>query len=185
MAVQIARWQFTVSDYARMREIGILTEDDRVELIDGEVRPMTPIGPQHAAIVNRLNRLLAQQLGAPAIVSVQNPIQLDDHSEPQPDLAVLRSRADFYAQALPRPTDVLLLIEVADSTAAYDRNEKVPRYAAAGIPEVWLVDIAGLTLEQYTQPRNGRYYTQRVLERGESAQADGVALAVAVEQLFA
>src|SRR5215216_6351059 len=120
MAIQIARWQFTVTDYARMRETGILSEDDRVELIDGEVRPMSPIGPPHAAIVNRLNRLMSRQLGELAIVSVQNPIQLSDYTEPQPDLAVLHPRDDFYAHAHPRVDDILLVVEVADTSIEYD-----------------------------------------------------------------
>jgi len=113
MAVQILRWQFTVADFARMVEAGILAEDDRVELIDGEVRAMSPIGPRHVAIVNRLNALLSRQVANRAIVSVQNPIQLTDYTEPRPAIAVLRPREDFYAQALPLPEDVLLVVEVA------------------------------------------------------------------------
>src|SRR6266581_8998719 len=111
MTVQTLRWQFTVADFARMLEVGIFAEDDRVELIDGEVRAMSPIGPRHAAIVNRLNALLSRQIADRAIVSVQNPIQLTDYTEPQPDIAVLRSREDFYEQALPLSADVLLVVE--------------------------------------------------------------------------
>jgi Uma2 family endonuclease len=121
MSVQIARRPFTVSDYARMRETGILAEDDRVELIDGEVRLMSPIGPRHAAIVNRLSTLIRRHIGETAIVSVQNPIQLNDYTEPQPDLAILHARDDYYAHAHPRPDDIILVIEVADTSAAYDR----------------------------------------------------------------
>src|SRR5262245_28806885 len=164
MTVQIQRWQFTVADYARMRETGILSEDDRVELIDGEVRPMSPIGPLHAAIVNRLNRLISQQLGATAIVSIQNPIQLNDYSEPQPDLAVLHPHDDFYAHAHPHATDTYLVVEVADTSIDYDREEKLPRYAEAGIPEVWLIVVDSHTIEQHTQPRNGRYHTMHLIE---------------------
>jgi Uma2 family endonuclease len=101
MALKTVRWRFTTVDYARMREAGILSEDDRVELIDGEVRAMSPIGPFHVAIVNRLNALLTPRLGEAAIVSVQNPILVTDDTEPQPDLAVLRWRDDFYAGHLP------------------------------------------------------------------------------------
>lgn len=145
-----AHWQFTVADYARMREAGILREDDRVELLDGEVRSMGPIGPFHAAIVNVLVLLFTRQLGDRAIVSGQNPIQLHNHSEPQPDVAILQPREDFYAAAHPRPDDVLIVVEVSDSSLDYDRNEKLPRYASAGIPEVWIIDVGKQTIEQYT-----------------------------------
>jgi Uma2 family endonuclease len=171
MAVQKSLWQFTVADYAHMRQAGILAEDDRVELIDGEVRAMTPIGPLHVSIVNRLTALLNRRVGEAAIVSVQNPIQLTDYSEPQPDLAVLRPRADYYAHAHPTPADVLLVIEVADTSAAYDRGEKIPRYAAAGIPEVWLVDSEAELVECYSQPVQGRYRLMRTVGRGEEVVA--------------
>jgi Uma2 family endonuclease len=167
MTVQIARKLFSVSDYARMRESGILAEDDRVELIGGEVRSMTPIGPQHAAIVKRLNTLLTRQLADIAIVGIQDPIRLSDFTEPQPDIAILQQRADFYAAEHPGAADVLLVIEVADTSAEYDRYEKIPRYAEAGIAEAWLVDVANQVIEQYTLPRSGRYLNLRRLEHGD------------------
>ncbi len=185
MAVDIARWQFTVTDYARMREAGILSEDDRVELLDGEVRPMSPIGPFHAAVVNILVVLLTHQLGDRAIVSVQNPIQLNDYSEPQPDIAILQPREDFYAAAHPRPDDVLIAIEIADKSLEYDRNEKLPRYAQAGITEVWIVDIGKQIVEQYTQPRTTRYHQLRLVEHGEHVTAHAIDnLVVPVGALF-
>jgi Uma2 family endonuclease len=185
MTVDIVRWQFTVADYTRMREAGILSEDDRVELLDGEVRPMSPIDPFHAAIVNLLVMLLTRQLGDRAIVSVQNPIQLNDYSEPQPDVAILHPRQDFYAAAHPRPDDVLVAIEVADSSLEYDRTEKLPRYAQAGIAEVWIVDIGNQTVEQYTQPRNGRYHQLHLVEHGEHATAQTIdQLVLPVDALF-
>lgn len=185
MAVEIARWQFTVADYARMREAGILSEDDRVELLDGEVRPMSPIGPFHAAIVNILVLLLTRQLDDRAIVSVQNPIQLNDYSEPQPDVAILQPREDFYAAGHPRPDDVLVAIEVADSSLEYDRTEKLPRYAVAGIAEVWIIDVGKQTVEQYTQPRNGRYHHLQLAEHGERISAQAVdQLVLSVDTLF-
>lgn len=185
MAVEIARWQFTVADYARMREAGILSEDDRVELLDGEVRPMSPIGPFHAAIVNILVMLLTRQLGDRAIVSVQNPIQLNDYSEPQPDVAILQPREDFYAGAHPGPSEVLVAIEVADSSLEYDRTEKLPRYAIAGIAEVWIVDVGKQIVEQYNQPRNGRYHQMQLAERGERITAQTIdQLVLSVDALF-
>ena len=185
MALQIRRWQFTVADFARMAEAGIFAEDDRVELIDGEVRVMSPIGPRHAAIVKRLNALLTRHLADRAIVSVQDPIQLTDYSELQPDLAVLLTRADFYAQTHPLPTDVLLVIEVAETSLEYDREEKLPRYAQALIPEVWLIDVERETVTQYTQPDGTRYGDERLLEPGQEIVSHTVShLQLSVEHIF-
>jgi Uma2 family endonuclease len=167
MVVQVLRWQFTVTDFARMAAAGIFAEDDRVELIDGEVRAMSPIGPRHAAIVKRLNALLSRQIVPTAIISVQDPIQLTDYTEPQPDIAVLRGRADFYAQAHPVSADVLLVVEVAETSLEYDREEKVPRYAQARIPEVWLIDVERETVTQYTQPDGTHYRGKQTLQRDQ------------------
>jgi Uma2 family endonuclease len=180
-----ARKQFTVAEYARMHEVGIFAEDERVELLDGEVCEMSPVGSIHAAIVKRLNVLLSRSVGDTAIVSVQDPIRLDDWSEPQPDIALLTYRDDFYANALPGADDVLLVIEVSDTSLAYDRDEKLPRYAAAGIPEVWIVDVAHDRVEQYTQPRGNNYRMKLLVERGESVVVQHVAgVQIEVEQVF-
>jgi Uma2 family endonuclease len=185
MTVQITRRPFTVADYARMRETGILSEDDRVELIDGEVRVMSPIGPIHAAIVKRLNTLLNRLLHGTVILSVQDPIQLHDYSEPQPDLAILQYRDDFYAQAHPVADDVLLVIEVSDTTVEYDRDEKLPTYAHANIAEAWLIDVNSFTVEQYMQPRNGKYLMKQIFERGDTITAQSVAaLQIDVDRIF-
>ncbi len=154
---QTLRRRFSVKDFARMVEIGIFTEDDRVELIDGEVIVMSPIGPRHTSLVKRLNALLSRQLASRMIISVQDPVQLTDDTEPLPDLAVLRCRDDFYAHAHPQSEDVLLIVEVADSSLAYGREEKVPRYARSGIPEVWVIDVEQETVTQYTHPDEQRY----------------------------
>ncbi len=164
---QIARRAFSVADYHRMGEAGILGEDDRVELIDGEVRQMSPIGIPHAAIVKRYTALLSPQVGKTAIVSVQNPIQLNYTSEPQPDLALLRYRDDFYAKTAPKAADVLLIIEVSDSTLIYDRLEKLPRYTLAGVPEVWLTDVTDEAVECYTEPQGDQYATKQTFKRGQ------------------
>jgi Uma2 family endonuclease len=157
MTTQTLRRQFTVHDYARMRESGILTEDDRVELLDGEIYLMSPLGPLHIAIVNRLNKLLTRQVGDDAIVSIQNSVQLNDYTEPQPDVALLSPRDDYYDQALARPDDILFLIEVADTSISYDRDQKLPRYAASNIAEVWIIDADAQIVEQYSQPMQGQY----------------------------
>lgn len=185
MAIQIMRRPFTVEDYARMRATGILAEDDRVELIDGEVRVMSPIGPLHAAIVKRLNLLLSRALPPTVILSVQDPIQLNDYSEPQPDLAVLHYREDFYAHAHPVVDDVLLVIEVSDTTLEYDRDEKLPRYAHANITEAWIVDVHSFTIEQYLQPRNGKYLVKQLVERGDTLTARAIVpLQIDIEDIF-
>jgi Uma2 family endonuclease len=167
MAVSVARRVFTVSEYERMGGAGILGEDDHVELIEGEIITMSPIGGRHAACVKRLNRLLSAALGQAVIVSVQDPIRLGEFSEPQPDVALLRPRADFYTEH-PTPTDVLFVLEVAETSLAYDRDVKLPLYARAGIPEAWLVDLAAETIWQYTRPENGAYQEARQWRRGQS-----------------
>jgi Uma2 family endonuclease len=166
MAVEVLRRSFTVDEYHRMGEAGILREDDRVELIEGELITMTPIGSRHAACVARLVAQMSQ-MQAKAIVWVQNPIRLGEHSEPQPDLALLRPRADFYAAFHPSPDAVLLVVEVGETSTAYDRVVKLPLYARASIPEVWLIDLAEERIEVYRQPASQGYQDVRMFRRGE------------------
>ncbi len=163
---EITRRRFTVHDYHHMAEAGILHEDDSVELIEGEIVEMAAIGTRHFVCVNTLNRLLVRAVGDEAIVSVQNPVQLNEHSEPQPDLAVIRARD--YKESLPTPEDVLLLIEVSDTTLAYDHNTKLPLYAQASIPEVWIVDIGGGFLERHVEPSGNIYRRVEKARRGET-----------------
>lgn len=166
MTVDSLRWKFTVDDYHKMIDIGILQEDDRVELLDGEIHRMSPLDPQHVAQVNRLNDLLNQLVGRQAIISVQNPVALDDRSEPEPDIALLRRRDDYYASSHPTAYDVLLLIEVANSSIVYDRTVKLPRYAAAGMCELWIVDMKRRTVELYADPSGDEYMNCRIVKRG-------------------
>ena len=147
---------FTVDEYHRMGEAGILTEDDRVELIEGELLAMAPIGSEHVSAVNALNRLLVMAVGDRAVVSVQNPVRLTRRSEPQPDFAVLRPRDD-YRTTLPRPEDVMLIVEVADSSLDYDRTVKLALYAQSGIPELWIVDLPAGEVEVHRLPAGGNY----------------------------
>jgi Uma2 family endonuclease len=168
-----------------MGEAGIFNENDRVELINGEIFSMTPIGSPHAACVDRLTRLLVVAAGDRASVRVQNPIRLGADSEPQPDLTLLRPRPDFYARAHPGPGDVLVVIEVADTTLAFDRAVKVPLYARAGIGEVWLVDLAGDAIEVYRQPAQGRYSDVTRLGRGQRLTCEALSgLAVAIDAVL-
>jgi Uma2 family endonuclease len=168
MIVQAERLKFTVDQYEQMGATGILGEDDRVELIDGEIITMSPIGIRHIACVNRLNALLSAVLGRQAIVSVQNPIQLSNHLEPQPDVALLRWRADFYAYKKATAADVLLVIEVAETSLDYDLRTKLPRYGRAGVPQAVLVDLNGDRVLNYTQPVGGTYQVEAEYQRGQS-----------------
>ena len=184
MTVQVERWLFTVDEYERMGEAGILGEDDRVELIAGEIVKMSPIGSHHVFCVNQLTRIVSRQIGDDAILSVQNPIRLGAYAEPQPDLAILRPRDD-YAQSLPTAADVLLLIEVADTSLVYDRDVKLPLYAAALIPEVWIADVARWGIERYAEPVEGRYRLVSRAGRGETlASVVLPSLAVQVDAVF-
>jgi Uma2 family endonuclease len=171
MSLQIARHFFTVAEFERMGEAGIFTKDSRLELIEGEIVEMSPIGSRHAACVKFLSRFLNAAVGDKALVSTQDPVHLDDYSEPQPDVALLRLREDFYRRAHPAPTDVLLIIEVADTTVDYDRLVKVPLYAKAGIKEVWLVNLPAEQIEIYAEPSGDAYQITSQIKRGEEAQA--------------
>jgi Uma2 family endonuclease len=173
MSVQIAKRWFTVAEYDRMGETGILTEDDRVELVEGEIIEMSPIGRRHAACVGRLTNLFGRLLAERAIVWVQNPVVLNDYSEPQPDVALLRRRDDFYERSLPTPDDVLLVVEVSDTTLEYDRQIKVPLYARAGIAEGWIVNLVDEQIEIYAQPVNDAYQSKREARRGETISSPG------------
>ena len=155
--VLLQRHRLDVTDYYRMAEAGILGEDDRCELIEGEIIDMAPIGSEHASAVVRINHWLARGAADRAIVSVQNPVRLDRRSEPQPDIALLRYREDFYRHAHPGPDDVLLIVEVADTSARYDREIKLPLYARHGIPEVWIVDLRERRVDIHRQPEGSSY----------------------------
>lgn len=168
MSVQVMKRLFTVDEYYRMAEVGILGKDDRVELIEGEIIKMSPIGRRHAGCVNRLLRLFSVRIGERAVITVQNPVRLNQRSEPQPDVALLIPRADFYSQGHPQPQEVLLLIEVADTTVEYDRNEKANLYARAGIIEVWIVNLDAELIEVYRQPTANGYLEIQQFRRGEN-----------------
>jgi Uma2 family endonuclease len=149
--------RLTVSDYRRMADVGILGARERVELIEGLIVAMAAIGSPHMATVNALNRLLFLAIGDRGIISIQNPVQLDDYSEPEPDVAVLAPRADFYRSAIPRAGDVFLLIEVSDTSLALDRDVKLPLYARNGIPEYWIADLAANEIEICRAPLGETY----------------------------
>lgn len=166
--------RFTVQEYQRMGQTGILGEDDRVELIDGQIVRMTPIGPPHAGTVMALNALFSRLAGDSAVVSVQSPLVIGDFSEPEPDLVLVKPPLARYREAHPGPEDVLLVVEVAHTSGRYDREVKAPLYARAGIPEYWIVDVALGVVEMYRSPSGDRY--ARVIQMGPDDRVAASAL---------
>lgn len=155
-----------------MAERGAFGPEERLELIDGEIIEMSPIGSRHARVVDFLNDFLKSLSRTDIIVRVQNPIIASDNSEPQPDVSVVRRRDDFYRDAHPTGKDVLLVIEVSDSAVAFDRFRKVPKYAAAGIPETWLIDLESEHVEVHTEPKESAYGLVKIYLRGEQAVSE-------------
>ncbi len=169
MAVDFKHHRFTLAQYERMIETGVLTDRDRVELIEGEIIEMPPIGDPHAGTCNRVAHVLITRLGGRAVVAVANPVALPIVvSMPQPDMAVLKPRSTFYADRRPQPEDTFFVVEVMDSSTRYDRRIKAPLYARAGVPELWLVDIPRMIVEVLREPREASYQSLRTMRRGES-----------------
>jgi len=157
--VEVARRLFTVAEYHRLAEVGILAEDERVELIEGEIIRMAPIGPRHAGCVINATRLFITRLGDRAVISPQNPLVIPPRSEPEPDLLVLRPRPISYSRELPAVPDVGLAVEVADTTVRFDRLVKARLYARSGIPEFWLCLATDGAIEVYREPSADGYGT--------------------------
>ncbi len=176
---------FDVDEYYAMAAAGILSEDDRVELLDGEIVFMAPIGSRHASVVARLTHLFAALVGNRAVVWIQNPVRLDSSTEPQPDLMLLKPRDDYYSQGHPEPEDVLLLIEVSDTTVESDRGVKLPLYARSGIREVWIVDLPAQTVEVYSEPTGSEYGKSRVVGIGGELAPEALEdVSLAVKQIL-
>jgi len=149
--------RFTIEEYHRLTQTGILHEDDNVELIEGRIVDMTPIGTKHASCVTRLNEIFSERLQRSVIISVQNPIYINEYSEPEPDIAILKRRSDFYSERLPCPDDILLIIEVADTSIEYDKVIKIPLYAKAKVQEVWIINLLDNAIEVYRSPSSEGY----------------------------
>ena len=167
-APTIVRKRFTIAEYEQIAATGIFNEDERFELIQGEIVQMAALGPQHATCVDRLYQRLVLLVGDRAYVRGQNPVRLSQHSQPQPDIAVVQRRDDYYVRGHPEPEDVLLLIEVSESSLPYDRDVKLPLYAAAGIAEVWIVALLPQVVEVYRAPSENGYGEKRTLRRGDT-----------------
>jgi Uma2 family endonuclease len=150
--ISVERQRFTVDDYHRMAEAGILGPDDRVELIDGEVIRTSQMGSRHAACIGRLNTFLTEAVQRTAIVTIQTPLRIDRFHEPESDIPVLRRRTDFYDSQIPGPADVLFLMEISETSIGFDQATKFPAYAAGGVPEAWIVDLNAERIERHTRP---------------------------------
>lgn len=168
MSVQ-TKHRFTLEDYHRMAATGVLKPDARVELLDGQIIDMSPIGPFHGGVTKRLIRLFTLLAKGRWVVAAQDPVQLDEYSEPQPDLMLLKPAPDDYTTRHPAPEDVLLLVEVADTSLTYDREEKLPAYGRAGVAEVWIVNLPDQAIEVYREPHFAGYSAATVWRAGGSA----------------
>ena len=168
MQAEVTKKLFTVDEYYRMAEVGILSERDRVELIEGEIVQMSPIGRRHAACVDRTNHIFNASLKRRAIASIQNPLRLNEYNEPQPDIVVLKWRNDFYATKTHTPKDTLFVVEVSDSSLLYDVKIKLPLYAATGVRELWIENLKENVLLVCRNPEGKTYKTQLTLSRADA-----------------
>ena len=185
MEALMPRRRFTVDEFECMGRAGILHEDERVELIDGEIIQMAAMGSRHAGSVDRLTEWSIAGLAGRAHVRVQNPVRLDPHGQPQPDLAIVRRRPDRYFTRHPGPEDVFLIVEVADSSLDWDGNVKLHWYAAAGIPEVWIVDLEGERVLVFRRPSAQGYQETMIVTRGGSLSPDAFPdMALAVDSVL-
>ena len=184
MALQLEQRLLTVEEYHKMAEAGILSEDDRVELLNGQIIKMSPIGSKHAACVEKIGKFLDRLLIEKAMVRSQNPVVIGRFSEPEPDIAIVSLRDDFYAERHPHPKDVFLIIEVADSSLETDRQAKLPIYAAAGIPEYWIVNLEERQLEVFQAPEEKTYRSKQLFYPGDSITWQAFNLTLPVEALL-
>lgn len=182
MSVHIVRRLLTVDEYHRMGEVGILQEQN-LELINGEIVEMSPVGSDHASIVEKFKDLLTINLFQKAIVRVQNPIRLSKYSEPEPDLALVKYHEDYYKTAHPSPKDVIVLMEVADSSLEYDLEVKMPLYAQSQIPEFWVINIRLRQIEVYSIPADGTYKMKRIYKNEDEISIPGFNLSFQANQL--
>lgn len=184
MPTQAQQRLLSRADYHRMGEAGILLSGERTELLNGKIYTMSPIGSRHAACVEKMDELLKALLKGKASVRSQNPIALSEHSEPEPDIALVQFREDYYAERHPLPSEVFLIIEAAYSSTLSDRQEKLPLYAAAGIPECWIIDLDKMQIEVYTKPTKGQYRNKQLYFSGDTIAVPQLGIDLNVEQLL-
>lgn len=179
-----AKRLFTVSDYHKMAETGILEPDARVELLCGEIINMSPINSDHASLVDQITALLYQVPDLNAIIRIQNPLTIDEYSEPEPDIVVVKKDIDKYRNAHPKPSDVLILIEVADSSLELDRTNKKALYATSGIPEYWIVNLKDSQIEVFTKPKDGYFEEEFVFRSDEIVTATEIPFELSLSEIF-
>ena len=184
MSIAVEKRLINVEEYHLMAEAGILKPTDRVELVNGEIIKMSPIGSKHAAIVDRISNFLMSQLKAQVIVRVQNPIITDELGEPEPDIVLLKPREDFYAEAHPGPNDIFIVIEVGQSSSEFDEQIKGPIYARAGVPEFWLVNLNNGTIEVKTNPEGNLYRNSTIYLSGDVLHLRAFDLDIPVSNLI-
>ncbi len=184
MTLPLERKLFTVQDYHKMRDADILTSEDRVELINGEIIPMSPIKSKHASVVDFFNKKCMLALHSEAIIRVQNPVEINDLSELEPDVAIVKKHPNHYRFQHPKAEDVLLLIEVSDSTLAKDQTVKLALYANANIPEYWIINIPEQQVEVYTKPKKGKYLQKNIYDNTQTIQARTINFSFAVNEIF-
>jgi Uma2 family endonuclease len=184
MTLYLQRRLLTVAEYQKMGEVGILTQDDRVELINGEIIKMSPFKSTHTSHVKRLNALLSRLVAGEMTISVQDPITIDPYSEPEPDIALLKPSKDFYAKRHPEPKDVYLVIEVADSTLEKDQTVKLELYAKAGIKEYWIVNLIEKQIEVYKNPKAGNYKQREIIHKGYNITLPKVNVVIRVNDIL-
>lgn len=178
-------YPISVEMFHIMAEHGAFAPDERVELIDGQIIEMSPIGSRHARVVDIINRILSSLVGGEYIVRIQSPFIAGDLSEPQPDVAVLEYRGDFYGDSHPTGSEIVLVMEVSDPTVTFDRSRKIPKYAAAGIPETWLIDLESGHVEVHTVPKESAYGLVKIYLRGENAVSETFpSLSVSVDEIL-
>ena len=178
MVTEVVKRLINVDEYYKMSEVGILKSDDHVELINGEIFQMSPIGSRHAAIVDHFAKVLNLLFDGQAIVRIQNPVRIDNTNEPEPDISLLTYRSDYYTSAHPGPADLLAIIEVAESSIRFDREVKAPLYAIHGIPEYWIVDLQTNQIEVFSKPEGNAYTDTRVFKPGDEISLMGKELSV-------
>lgn len=180
------RRSFSREDYHRMGHAGVFRADERVELLDGEILVMNPQGPAHGGAITRIEELLHARLHSVALIRTQLPVVLADDSEPEPDFAVVKHRADYYSDSHPTVDDIHLLMEVMQSSADTDRRRKLPSYAPCGVPEVWLIDLATRSIEVHTKPAGSTYHNQETIDDPRTAIPTGISsdIQLSIEELL-
>jgi Uma2 family endonuclease len=178
MATEVMKRLINVDEYYKMAEVGILKPGDRVELINGEIYEMSPIGSRHGSVVKTLAMILNEIFKGEAVIGIQDPVRLDESNEPEPDISILKYRADFYSQAHPGAHDILAIIEVADSSLRHDKQVKMPLYANYGIPAYWIIEIATKQITVHLDPVGNSYSSQRVYGIGDEIALLGKTIVV-------